>query len=220
MEYNLPKGYLSYSSMQLWKGAKDQFRRKYYSDEAYDFNTAYTQFGKEIAETLEDEALTAEHPILSQIPSYDIPEYPVEHTIEGVPIKGYIDSFCPYGFKILEYKTGIRAKNGKPAWSHLKVRRHEQLLLYSLLIKEMHGYVDPTVTLVWMETKWGEHCTETYFNDKAFTKCGPQLELTGHFKTFDRTIEDWEHLKMKQEIVRIATEISEDYTHYKQTVDN
>ena len=217
-DYNLPKGYLSYSSMNTWKSSKDQFRKKYYSSEPYNLETPYTRFGKEIAETLEDPKATKAHPILSKIPSYDYPEYPLEVCIEGVPIKGFIDSFCTKEHKILEYKTGI-PKDGKAPWNPLKVRKHDQLLLYAVCVQELLGNVDPLVQLVWMETEWAEECTDEYFNKKKFMTCQPALRLTGNFEVFDRTIEEWEHMRMRQDIVRIAEEISKDYTLYQQTGD-
>ena len=55
MTYNLPKPYLSFSAMEMWKSSKDQYRLKYYSkDDSYTFSTMYTEFGKQIAEILED----------------------------------------------------------------------------------------------------------------------------------------------------------------------
>lgn len=204
--------------MQLWSSSKDLFRKKYYGTDDYSFSSPYLDFGKEIAETLEDREATQAHPILSTIPSYNTPEYPLEVSIDGVPIKGFIDSFDDTNKAIIEYKTGIR-KDGKAPWNPLKVRKHDQLLLYSLCVKELFGSVDPLTILVWLETEWAEECTSTYFNEKEYTSCLPALRLTGEFEVFEREIEDWEHLKMRQQITQIAEEISEDYTTYLKTVD-
>jgi len=217
MDLNLPKGYLSFSSMQLWQSSKDQFRKKYYSTDPYVLETPYTLFGKAIGETLEDKEATAAHPVLSKIPSYDIPEYGIEVDIEGVPIKGFLDSFCPYSFSILEYKTGIRPASGKPAWNALKVKKHDQLPLYALMVQTLHGYVNPVTKLVWLETEWAEECEDTAFNNTTYQTCKPALRLTGDFKVFKREVKEWELLKMRQKIVRIAQEISADYTLYQQT---
>lgn len=211
--YNLPKGYLSYSSMTMWNSSKDQYRKKYYSTEPYDLDTPYTRFGKEIAETLEDKKKTKAHPVLSQIPLYPVREQPLIHTIDGVPIRGYIDSFDLRHKKIIEIKTGLR-KEGKPAWDRVKVKKHNQILLYSLLVKELFGRVNPVVKLIWIETAWREECAVTVFNGVEFKTCGPKLFLTGHFEVFERVIEDWEYEYMRNEIVRVASEISADYTAY------
>ncbi len=213
MKYNLPKGYLSYSSMNLWKTSKDQFRKKYYGSESYDIDTPYTRFGKMIAETLEDKKKTKAHPVLSTIPLYPVREQVLIHTVEDVPVKGYIDSFCKRHKRIIEIKTGIM-KDGIPPWDSVKVRKHEQIRLYSMLVKEIFGSVHPTVKLIWLETCWKEQCEDTIFNGVTFKRCSPGLDLTGHFQVFERVIEDWEHEYIKKEIVRIASEISEDYSRY------
>lgn len=214
MTYNLPRGYLSYSSMRLWQSSKDQFRQKYYSAQAYDLETHYTRFGKEIAETLEDKKKVKAHPVLSTVPLYATAEYPLIFEIEGVPIKGYIDSFDKRHKRIIEIKTGIR-KDGAAPWSLSKVKKHDQVLLYSLGIKELLGSVHPIVKLIWLETCWKEKCVETQFGEQSFKTCNPGLDLTGHFEVFERKIEDWEHDWMRQQIVKIATEISEDYSRYQ-----
>ena len=214
MKYNLPKGYLSYSSMNLWKTSKDRYRKKYYGTEEYEIDTVYTRFGKYIAETLEDKKKTKAHPVLSKIPLYATREQPLIHTIDDVPIKGFADSFDKRHKKIIEIKTGIK-KNGIPPWDSVWVRKHDQIRLYSLMVKELFGSVHPVVKLIWLETCWKEVCIEREFGDKVFKTCGPELALTGDFTVFERTIEDWEHDYMRKEIVRIASEISEDYTRYQ-----
>jgi len=216
MKYNLPKGYLSHSAMMLWRQNKDNYRKKYYSKiDEFNFSTQYTDFGKEIAEILEVPKLRRAHPVLSKIPCYSHPEYQLEFEVEGVPIKGFIDSFDPKKKRIIEYKTGIR-KDGKPAWTDVSVKKQNQTLLYSLGVETLLGEVHPVSKLVWMETCWKEQCWNIPFGNNTIEECGPKLALTGHFEVFKRKIEPWELLWMRQEIVRIGTEISEDYTRYQQ----
>ena len=214
MTYNLPRGYLSYSSMHMWKTNKTQFRTKYYSTEPYNFETAYTVFGKYIAETLEDKKKTKQHPVLSKVPLYPVREQPLICTIDDVPIKGYIDSFDKRHKKIIEIKTGI-ARNGVPPWDAVKVRKHDQIRLYSLLVKEIFGSVSPLVKLIWLETAWKEECETVNFSGTEFRRCSPALDLTGRFEIFERVIEPWEHEFMRKEIVTCAEEISEDYSRYQ-----
>jgi hypothetical protein len=216
MQYNLPKGYLSHSAMTLWRQSKDNYRKKYYSKiDEFNFSTAYTEFGKMIAETLEVPKLRKAHPVLSKIPCYKESEYKLEFEVDGVPVKGFIDSFDPKKKRVLEYKTGIR-KDGKPAWTDVMVKKQNQTLLYSLGVEILLGEVHPTSTLVWMETCWKEECWQTPFGNTMLEECGPRLALTGHFEVFKRKIEPWELLWMRQEVVKIASEISEDYTRYQQ----
>lgn len=202
--------------MNLWRQSKDNYRKKYYSKvDEFNFSTAYTEFGKQIAEVLEVPKLRKAHPVLSKIPCYSHPEYQLEFEVDGVPIKGFIDSFDPKKKRIIEYKTGIR-KDGHAAWDTLAVKKQNQTLLYSLGVEILHGEVHPVSKLVWMETCWQEVCSDVMFGNQTLNECGPKLQLTGHFEVFKRKIEPWELIWMRQEIVRIGTEISEDYTRYQQ----
>lgn len=225
MNYNLPKGYLSHSAMECWRSSKDQYRLKYYSkDDNYTFSTMYTEFGKDIALILEDKKAKKAHPVLSKVPGYKACEYPLMFEVEGVPIKGYIDSFDPNKKRVLEYKTSIKRKDGKQHWNNVSVKKHNQMLLYALGVKTLLGSVHPEVKLIWMETDYREVCSEVPFGNTTITDCKPGLYLTGHFEVFKRKLEDWEFEWMKREIVKVATEISVDYTAYLQasdkTVDN
>jgi hypothetical protein len=215
MKYNLPRGYLSHSAMECWRSSKDQFRLKYYGDDNFTFSTMYTEFGKDIALILEDKKAKKAHPVLCKIPAYKECEYPLLFEVEGVPIKGYIDSFDPVKGRIIEYKTSIKRKDGKQYWNNVSVKKHNQMLLYALGVRTLLGTVHPEVKLIWMETDYKEICTEVQFGNSTIIDCKPGLYLTGHFEVFKRKLEDWEFDWMKQEIVKVATEISEDYTAYQ-----
>jgi hypothetical protein len=202
--------------MTLWRQNKENYRKKYYSKmDEFNFSTSYTDFGKQIAEILEVPKLRKKHPVLSKVPCYSHPEFQLEFEIDGVPVKSFIDSFDPKKKRIIEYKTGIR-KDGAPAWTHAAVKKQNQTLLYSVGVNELFGEVHPVSKLVWMETCWREECWEIPFGDQVLTECGPRLALTGHVEVFKRKIEPWELLWMRQEVVKIANEISEDYSRYKQ----
>ncbi len=213
---NLPKKYLSYSQYALWKKNRDQYRARYYEN-APPFETAETIFGKNIAETLEDKNLVEKHPVLSLIPRYSEPEYSVKVEIEGIPLMGYLDSYDPEGHAICEYKTGHLSIDGKVPWNDVKVAKHEQLPFYSLLIKTAHGKVDPKVKLVWIETKFKNKNIE--FNGNTLTSQTRELELTGKFQVFERHIYKWELDKMKENIIKVAKEIHEDFTAYQQVYE-
>lgn len=212
--FDLPKTYLSYSSMDLWLRDKEAYRKRYYEGEPY-LDTPYTQFGSKVGEALE----TGNYfdPILKDVPVYSDPEHELRVEIGGVPVLGYIDSFDPDTLAILEYKTGIRSKDGKPTWDRVKVRKHKQLPIYCLLVRKKFGDYNPDVKLVWMETKWSTVETKQTFCGKELTSTGPGLKLTGHIEEFDRHIEPWELDRMENIIKNIATEISEDYTIWKKT---
>lgn len=187
---------------------------KYYGSDAYELDTVYTRLGKKVAEILEDPKAKKKHPVLKKVPAYSHPEYQIEHVINGVPVKGFIDSFDPVKGRIIEYKSGIRRADGRAPWDTVKVKKHNQVLLYALCVKELGMPVDKNTKLVWLETAWMESCEKTEFGDKEFLTCKPDLQLTGHVEVFKRKLEDWEFDWMKQYIVKTAEEISADYTAY------
>jgi hypothetical protein len=204
MKYNLPRSYLSYSSWSLWKRDKQAFRRKYYFNEA-PFETVETIFGKKIAKRLEDK-----DPELSFIPSYSKSEHGIETLIGDVPVKGYLDTFEPDTFSFAEFKTGHLSKNGKSPWDEVKVARHDQLPFYSLLIEAKYGKVDRVTYLHWIETAFKEK--KIMFDGMELIADTRELQLTGRIETFKRIIPKWERDNIKESILLVAREISEDYS--------
>ena len=205
MKLILPKKYLSYSALSLWKKDKHLFQQKYYEGIELP-DTRYTLFGKEIALALE----SGKYP---QVPRYKKSEYAMNVLIEDIPILGYLDSFSPQRRAFLEYKSGIRHLNGDARWTQLAVQQWDQLPFYSLLIKEKFGRVQNQCKLIWLETRnkevqeqIGSHVVETYSNE---------LELTGHMEIFKRSIEEWERDRMREWIIKSALEISKDYATFK-----
>lgn len=204
MKYNLPRSYLSYSSWSLWKRDKQAFRRRYYFNED-SFETVETIFGKKIAKRLEDK-----DPELSFIPSYSKSEHGIETIIGDVPVKGYLDTFEPDSFSFGEYKTGHLSKEGKAPWDIVKVAKHDQLPFYSLLIESKYGKVDRVTHLHWLETKFKEK--KIMFEGIELIANSRELELTGKILTFKRIIPKWERDEIKKSIIKVAEEISEDYS--------
>jgi len=203
----LPRA-LSYSSLTLWKRDKKAFRRRYYEGDT-SFSTAYTMFGKEIAEALE----RGEHP---NVPKYKESEVECRVEIDGVPVLGYLDSFDPKKNRILEYKTGIATPDGKPRWTNLLVHKHDQLPFYSMLVEEKYGAVHKEVRLLWLETSWGEDLKEYYSEELGMTLSMNvnRLKLTGKFEMFKRSIDPWERDEMRAWVSKSAEEIAEDFALY------
>lgn len=202
--YNLPRKYLSYSAFDLWLKNPEAYRRKYYLGEP-DFQTAETMFGKTIAEKLEG-GHAPEGLML-----YKNKEYRIEVELEeGLRLLGYLDAFNEDDLSILEFKTGHLDSKGKVPWDKVKVQKHKQLVFYSLLVKLKYGKVNPKVHLQWLETKFQKESRE--FNGHILEAEGKRLELTGRIETFERRIYKWEIDKMKEEIIKVAKEISNDYT--------
>lgn len=212
MKFNLPKGYLSSSACDLWERNPQDFREKYFLGQP-GFSTPYTKFGKWFADDIE------KHPEkYPNIPKGSIAEFPVKWVIEGVPVVGYLDSFDPSDKKIFEYKTSIQPSQS--GWTQVKVRKWKQLPFYAMCINEMFGEYNPDVNLIVMHTEWTEVCTETKFGTSMVRECEKALQFKeGSLDEpliFERHIEPWELDVMKERLVRIATEVSEEYTSYQQ----
>lgn len=211
----LPKGYLSYSAMELWLRDRPGYRARYYIGEPY-FSTPYTEFGNVVGGALENREW--DHPVLApvrgKIPQGTHPEHLIEVEIAGVPILGKLDDFNLQNFAIEEYKTGIR-NNGKAPWDRVKVRKHKQLTLYTLMVKHKYGDWNPDIQLTWMETEWTRICEQVEFAGGTVPECYMGLRLTGHVEVFNRTIAEWELDRMEQFIRTTAEEISEDFTLWK-----
>lgn len=198
--YNLPRNYLSYSQIDLWLKNKSQYKSKYFFNEK-PFTTIETIFGKEFAERLEKN-----DSLLAHIPRYNKPEYDIKCEIEGVPIRGFIDSYDTETFSFLEYKTS-RTKN----WTQDSVNKHIQLPFYSFVIKELHGKINDECKLIWVETRFKNN-TFIYKGHTLFGK--RELELTGRVEIFSRTITHDEREEMRKLIVQVAQEISESYAQF------
>jgi hypothetical protein len=203
-QFNLPKPYISYSAFSLWQKDKGAFRRRYYLGEK-SFETTETIFGKTIAEALEDG-----HKIPG-IVHYEESEYRIEvELVPGLKLLGYLDGFNPSNNSIVELKTGHLSPDGKAPWDKVKVRKHKQLVFYTLLVKLKYGKVHQWTTLQWLETEFKNKTME--FQGHVLESKSRELELTGKVLTFKRRIAQWERDVLVAEIISAANEISEDYT--------
>lgn len=205
-KYNLPRGYLSYSAWDLWTKSPTQFRKRYYENET-PFETTETRFGKKIADLLESGIK------IDGIDHCEEVEYPFDFEHEGLRLYGRLDGFNPSDFSIIEIKTGHANKDGKAPWDAVKVRKHKQLVFYALVIELMHGQVNDLVRLFWLETEFEKK--EDEFDGHRLETTTRNLNLTGRVEPFRRTIEKWERERMLADILRVAREISDDYTKYQ-----
>lgn len=195
----LPKKYLSYSAIELWLQSPSKYRKKYYEN-ATSHASPEMAFGKQIALLLENADSSLAH-----IKQYSQPEYLLDITIEDVPFIGYIDSYEPSTHAFLEYKTG------HAPWDAIRVHKHLQLSLYSLALEVLHGKVQDECELIWMQT---EKIAKKQLGLTTHEE-SHGIKLTGVVETFPRVIKQWERDRLREQLVEIATAISEDYQTYK-----
>jgi hypothetical protein len=193
----LPKKYLSYSQYKLWKDNKEQYRQRYYHN-GPSFESVETIFGKDFAERLE-----RGDPSVAYVPHFEKSEHPIKVELKGIPLLGYIDSYCPTTHAFKEFKTGHQP------WDAVRVAKHEQLDFYSLLIEMADGEVTNECELIWLQTKKVPKCI--LFDGIEICSDTYNIELTGEMKQFKRTIYKYERERMKKEIQHVAESIAEDY---------
>lgn len=206
MKLNLPKKYFSYSQMNLWIRNKDQYRERYYLN-GPSFENKETIFGKKVAKMLED---GVKDPVLDKVPRHKTMECRMELNVGGVPFLGVIDSFNIASQSIIEYKTG------KELWDTVRVHKHDQLVVYSLLAKLKYKTVDPIVKLVWIETRYAPIMDK--IGSRTIERDSDDLEFTGKVEVFERKIVEWERKDIKDKIIKNAMEISEDFTNFKKNI--
>ena len=208
----------------MWRKNKEKYRERYYFEDGVPFENTETIFGKKIATILEKLSVKKEWSeeefkqigvtrkeflYLKQAPRYKFSEYRIQIEVGGVPFLGVMDSFSKKFKRIIEYKTG------KQSWDDIRVRRHDQLVVYSLLTKLKFGKVHPTVRLVWMETRY-KKSIDTIGSVTCEAESN-ELELSGKIQIFKRKIYEWERKNMVKLIQKTAQEISDDYTNFLKT---
>lgn len=189
---------MSYSSMTLWKSNKEGYRERYYRN-GKSFQTTETIFGKTAHEALED--------------ADKLREKAITVMIDDLKVKGFLDYFDPARLYFHDDKFSHRSKEGKVPWDPVKVRKHEQLPFYSMLVKEKFGKVSNVCHLIWHETQFK---TKTVtFDGHVLKSTSRELEVIGKPKRFRRVIWQWERDRMKREVLKIAREIHKDFEIYR-----
>lgn len=217
-KYFLPKPYLSYSCINSFLTNPSEFRTRYYENKQLPITPELT-FGKHVGEMVEDiiktkgdvtEKTYSEYTnggTTVLIPHGNIAEKELKFEVDGVPILGYIDSFLTNKNYIFEMKTG------KTPWTQSRVNSHLQLDIYSLGVETLEGKVNDECVLVWLETRK----VEKPLNGRCSHAHAYEIEFTGKVKEFTRTITREEREAAYNTIIRVAQDISEDYTDWLST---
>jgi len=115
--------------------------------------------------------------------------------------------------RFYDYKTGRPKPDGSPRWTDVETAKTKQLVYYSLFLQELNGSVEDLCHLIWLPTHYvkktiamGEHVLESNSKD---------VEWNGEVHVFSRTIREYERKAAREEIIRVAQEISDDYAKYK-----
>lgn len=185
-----------------WIDNKQEFRRRYYGKDYVKFESIYTLFGSKIAKLIEDN-----DPSVAFIPRFDTPEIIIRLDIDGVPMHGRLDSLCSKTFSFLDHKTSVNNK-----WTDKQVAKLLQLDIYSVLVEEKFGKVNDECQLISIETKLQDN--SIIFNGRKLFR-EPGLVLTGNIKIFKRIINADKRREIRNLIVTVAQEITDDFTAWQ-----
>jgi len=201
----LPKGYLSYSQIQLWQSDKERYKEIYFNNrDELRVSNAGMDFGKEVATALEhgnhvEDVLT--DIAMDLLPKYDIADQEIVaemKTKDGwITIKGRPDTMDSKSFAFREYKTG------KVKWTQKKAESALQLKIYAVLIYIVHKKILHEAHLDWIETH------ET-----------PEgIKPTGRVESFRVPITFNAILETMALITRVAKEIETEWVTYVRPVE-
>jgi len=128
---------LSWSSISSWEYDRERWAKKYLENVVEPPSKAM-DFGKVIGERL-----ASDPSFLPSVPRLPIFEHGIKYTFAGIPLVGYIDSYCPDTPAFYEYKTSGNVKK----WNKKSVKEHGQIDMYAMLIYVAHGIPPEKLTI-------------------------------------------------------------------------
>lgn len=193
----LPKGYVSYSQIQLWKNDPMRYIAIYMDgrDELRTTNSGQ-EYGKIVADSLETGVDTGD--LLTDSATLLVPKYDLRDQEVRAEFK------TKYGWLAILFKPDSRdsvtnefreTKTGKAAWTQKKAQNHPQMRFYAMGIYLKFGILLKDAWLDWIET-------ESTLVDSVSV-----IRPTGHVESFRVTFTLNDILKEMAETVRVAREI-------------
>lgn len=199
----LPKGYVSWSSLQLLEQSEERWVDKYCNPDYVERSTIEQEFGKSFAEVMEGQDSSDDIVALIKMatPKYEQSEVIIEATLKAmgrsVKLLGRMDSYKEENHDFIDHKTG------KTKWTQKMADKHGQLLFYKVMIYILYRAI-PISTLVWIQTE------DSYDEEE-----GRQIVFTGQLPVsfvVNHTYADI--LKMMQRIMKGALRMEELYQQY------
>lgn len=190
----LPKDYISYSQIQLWKHDKKRYIELYFNNRnELRLSNSGMEYGKIIADALENEKETGD--LLSDsaillLPKYDIRDKEIKVEMKTKNGSFYIigrpDTLNSITKEFREYKTG------KVKWTQNKAQKHPQMIFYAMLIYLKYKILLSEAYLDWIETEDGPN---------------KEIKPTGHVESFKVNFTLKDILNCMAETNKIAKEI-------------
>lgn len=150
----LPKEYLSYSQIQLWKNDRKRYIELYMNGrQEMRFSNSGLEYGKVIADALERGVETGDlltDAAMLLIPKYDVADKEIRAEVKTKDgsffVIGRPDSLDSSTKAFYEFKTG------KGKWTLKKAQKHPQMIFYAMLIYLAHKVILSNAKLIWIET--------------------------------------------------------------------
>lgn len=191
-----PRGYLSWTQVDMWLRSPDRYARRYFMGEE-DFQNDAMELGKRTSTALESGEETGDallDAVVALLPAYERREHeirvPFKTTKGTVDLLGKLDTFGAEPPRFREYKTG------RVPWTQARAEKHRQLHHYAALIWLFHGKLPSEVWLDWAETERDE---------EGF------LRFTGNLKSFHVELGLQDVLEYLSLVSRVAREIDAAY---------
>jgi len=193
----LPKGYLSYSQMMLWKSSPERYKAQYFDKRGDSYTNAGQEFGKLVADALEagrdtGDLLTDAAMLL--LPKYDVADQ--EFFAEVKTKHGWLRLIAKPDSMNSETKEFLEFKTGKVPWTQSKAQNHPQMIFYATAIKLAYGVENKDANLVWMETEQVEDVSGLLVT-----------RPTGHIVAFPVTFTPEQYKEFQEELISIALDI-------------
>lgn len=192
--------YISYSQHSKWKSSKKEYIKQYFFGEEFEGN-AYTEFGSRVGEALENNDFSSFNKVelrtLKKVTRLDEFEKEIRLDLGDFYVKGFIDTNDKDCDIIIDYKTGALNKV-----SEYEKDEYDQLAIYAAAIEQEMGKLPRQAHVELIERK-----------GNPFQ--GEELCLGKEVIQIPKDISPKRILKVKKDVVKVATEISEYYRIYK-----
>lgn len=195
-----PRGYLSWTQIDMWRRNPERYVRQYMLGEANTLNNDGLRYGKKTSEALEggstdgDDLMDA---VVALLPRYELREHeirvPMKTQHGEVILLGKLDTFGLKPIRFREYKTGVTK------WTQAKAQGHRQMHHYDTLCWLFHGKLADC----WLD--WAQ--TERILLHDGTT----ETRFTGNIQSFHVELGMKDVLEYMALVSRVAVEIDERY---------
>ena len=197
----LPRGYISYTQVALWKSNPTRYKEIYFNDRKNNVMNDFIAYGKDYADALEQESETGD--LLTDasiliLKKYDVRDKEIVAEIKTkdgwIRLLGKPDTLNSKTFEFREYKTG------KNPWTQSKCDKHFQLPFYGVLVYLKYGVFLKDCYLDWIQT-------EKVAVDSVFLDVDHKVQPTGMIRSFRVELGTRKILETVAEIIKVAKEI-------------